>query len=87
MGEQERYVEQQFIAGEAAAELDKLVQGLNDVEQIALFMYISSNLNTLLAAVTMMREVILKYYGLTDDPIVDIDMDDFVEFIVDEANK
>ena len=83
MGEQERYVEQQFIAGEAAAELDKLVQGLNDVEQIALFMYISSNLNTLLAAVTMMREVILKYYGLTDDPIVDIDMDDFVEFIVD----
>lgn len=87
MGEQERYVEQQFIAGEAAAELDKLVQGLNDIEQIALFMYISSNLNTLLAAVTMMREVILKYYGLTDDPIVDIDMDDFVEFIVDEANK
>lgn len=87
MGEQERHIEQQFIAGEAAAELDKLAECLNDVEQIALFMYISSNRNTLMAAVTMMREVVLKYYGLTDDPIVDIDMDDFVEYILDEANK
>lgn len=87
MGDQQRFIEQQFIAGEAAAELDKLVQGLNDVEQMALFMYISSNQNMLLAAVTMMREVILKYYGLTDDPIVDIDMDDFVEYVLDEANK
>lgn len=87
MGDQERYVEQQFIASEAAVELDKLAECLNGIEQVALFMYISKNRDTLMAAVTMMREVILKYYGLTDDPIVDIDMDDFVEFIVDEANK
>lgn len=87
MGDQERYVEQQFIASEAAVELDKLAECLNGIEQVALFMYISKNRDTLMAAVTMMREVILKYYGLTDDPIIDIDMDDFVEFIVGEGNR
>jgi hypothetical protein len=33
------------------------------------------------------REVILKYYGLTDDPMTEADMDDFVEYVVDEVNR
>jgi hypothetical protein len=87
MGEQERWAEQQHIANEAANVLDKLVEGLGQIEQIGLHAYVATHANIVEASLTMMREVILQEYGLSKEPIVRTDMDDFVEFVVHEGNK
>jgi len=87
MGEQERFVEQQFIASEAAVALDKMVAGLSELEQIGLHAYVATHSDLIQASMMLAREVILKYYGLTDDPMTEADMDDFVEYVVDEVNR
>jgi hypothetical protein len=87
MGEQERFVEQQFIASEAAVALDKMVAGLGELEQIGLHAYVATHSDLIQASMMLAREVILKYYGLTDDPMTEADMDDFVEYVVDEVNR
>lgn len=87
MGDQEQYAEQKFIASEAVVALDKMLEGLSQLEQIGLHAYVATHSNVLMAALTMSKEVIMRFYGLTDDPMTDHDVDDFVEFIVDEVNR
>jgi hypothetical protein len=87
MGEQERWAEQQHIANEAARVLEELVEGLGQIEQIGLHAYVATHVNVVEAALTMMREVVLQEYGLSKEPMVQTDMDDFVEFVVHEGNK
>jgi len=36
---------------------------------------------------TMLREVILNQYGLSKEDLLSTDYDDFVEFVVNEANE
>lgn len=87
MGDQEQFVEQQFIAGEAVVALDKMIEGMTQLEQIGLHAYVATHSDILMAALTMSKEVIMRFYGLTDDPMTDHDVDDFVEFIVNEVNR
>ena len=87
MGDQEQYAEQTFIASEAVIALDKMLEGMSQLEQIGLHAYVATHQDILMAALTLSKEVIMRYYGLTDDPMTDHDVDDFVEFIVDEANR
>lgn len=87
MGEQERFMEQRFIASEAAAALDKMIVSLNEIEQIGLHAYVATHSDLIQASMMLAREVILKCYGLTDDPMTEADMDDFVEYVVDEVNR
>jgi len=85
MGEQ--FEEQQYIASEAVVALDKMIEGMMELEQIGLHAYVATHSNVLMAALTMSKEVIMRFYGLTDDPMTGHDVDDFVEFIVDEVNQ
>lgn len=87
MGEQEYFANQRFIASEAATALDRMVIGLSELEQIGLHAYVATHSSLIQASMMLAREVILKYYGLTDDPMTEADMDDFVEYVVDEVNR
>lgn len=87
MGEQEQFAEQQYIASEAVVALDKMIEGMMELEQIGLHAYVATHSNVLMAALTMSKEVIMRFYGLTEDPMTGHDVDDFVEFIVDEVNR
>lgn len=86
MGDQEQFVEQQFIASEAVVVLDKMLEGMVQLEQIGLHAYVATHQDILMAALTMSKEIIMHFYALTDDPITNHDIDDFVEFIVGEAS-
>ena len=87
MGDQEQFVEQQFIAGEAVVALDKMIEAMSELEQIGLHAYVATHSNILMAALTMSKEVIIRFYGLTDDPMTDHDVDDFVEFVLGEGQR
>lgn len=87
MGDLEQFVEQQFIASEAVVILDKMIDGMTQLEQIGLHAYVATHENILLAALTLSKEVIMRYYGLTDDPMTDHDVDDFVEFVLGEGQR
>jgi len=87
MGEQERWAEQQHIANEAANVLDKLIETFEKLEQTGLHEFLATHTNIMEASLTMMREVVLQEYGLSKEPMVQTDMDDFVEFVVHEGNK
>lgn len=80
--ETEQQIEQRFIASEAVVALEKMLQGLSELEQIGLHAYVATHPEVLMAALTFSKEIVLRKYALTDDPITDHDIDDFVEFIV-----
>ena len=69
------WVDQQYVANEAASILEKLAEGpeLGDKQIVQ-------------AALTMLREVVLNQYGLSKENLLSTDYDDFVEFVVNEAN-
>jgi hypothetical protein len=70
------WVDQQYVANEAASILERLAEdpGLEEHQIIQ-------------ASLTMLREMILNHYGLLKDTLVATDVDDFVEFVVNEANE
>ena len=69
------WADQQYVANEAANILEKLAEdsGLEEHQIIQ-------------ASLTMLREMVLNHYGLLKDTLVATDVDDFVEFVVNEAN-
>ena len=69
------WADQQYVANEAASILEKLAEdpGLEEHQIIQ-------------ASLTMLREMILNHYGLLKETLVATDVDDFVEFVVNEAN-
>lgn len=87
MGEQERFLEQRYIASEAAVVLDNMIKGLEEIEQIGLHAYVATHSDLIQASMMFAREVILKYYNLTEEPMAETDFDDFVEYVVDEAYR
>jgi hypothetical protein len=87
MGEQDKWAEQQHIASEAANALDELISGLDQLEQIGLSAFIATHSSIIHASLTLVREVVLQEYGLNREKLLASDIDDFVEFIVDEVNK
>jgi hypothetical protein len=70
------WVDQQYVANEAANILEKLAEdpGLEEHQIIQ-------------ASLTMLREMVLNHYGLLKETLVATDVDDFVEFVVNEANQ
>jgi hypothetical protein len=70
------WVDQQYVANEAANILEKMAEdpGLEEHQIIQ-------------ASLTMLREMILNHYGLLKETLVATDVDDFVEFVVNEANQ
>jgi hypothetical protein len=76
MDQQENWIDQQYVANEAASILEKLA------EEPEL-----GNRQIIQAALTMLREVVLNQYGLSKDNLLGTDYDDFVEFVVNEANE
>lgn len=70
------WADQQYVANEAADILEKVVEGLPEEGQ-----------EIIQAALTMLREVILNQYGLSKEDLLATDYDDFVEFVVNEANQ
>jgi hypothetical protein len=87
MGEQDKWADQQYIANEAVNALDELISGLDQLEQIGLHAFVATHSSILHASLTLVREVILQEYGLNRENLLASDIDDFVEFIVDEVNK
>jgi hypothetical protein len=76
MEEQHDWIDQQYVANEAASILEKLA------EEPEL-----GNKQIIQAALTMLREVVLNQYGLSKEDLLSTDYDDFVEFVVNEANE
>jgi len=76
MDQQDNWIDQQYVANEAASILEKLA------EEPEL-----GNKEIIQAALTMLREVVLNQYGLSKDDLLGTDYDDFVEFVVNEANE
>ena len=76
MEEQHDWIDQQYVANEAASILEKLA------EEPEL-----GNKEIIQAALTMLREVVLNQYGLSKEDLLSTDYDDFVEFVVNEANE
>jgi len=76
MEEQNDWIDQQYVANEAASILEKLA------EEPEL-----GNKQIIQASLTMLREVILNQYGLSKEDLLSTDYDDFVEFVVNEANE
>jgi len=76
MEEQNDWIDQQYVANEAASILEKLA------EEPEL-----GNKEIIQAALTMLREVVLNQYGLSKEDLLGTDYDDFVEFVVNEANE
>lgn len=76
MDNQNDWIDQQYVANEAASILEKLV------DDPAL-----EGKETIQASLTLLREVILNQYGLLKESLLQTDMDDFVEFVVNEENK
>ena len=76
MDQQDNWIDQQYVANEAASILEKLA------EEPEL-----GNKQIIQAALTMLREVVLNQYGLSKEDLLGTDYDDFVEFIVNEANE
>jgi hypothetical protein len=76
MDQQNDWIDQQYVANEAASILEKLA------EEPEL-----GNKEIIQAALTMLREVILNQYGLSKEDLLSTDYDDFVEFVVNEANE
>jgi hypothetical protein len=76
MEEQNDWIDQQYVANEAASILEKLA------EEPEL-----GNRQIIQAALTMLREVVLNQYGLSKEDLLGTDYDDFVEFVVNEANE
>ena len=75
MEEQNDWIDQQYVANEAASILEKLSEE-PELE----------NKQIIQASLTMLREVILNQYGLSKEDLLGTDYDDFVEFIVNEDN-
>jgi hypothetical protein len=75
MEAQNDWIDQQYVANEAASILEKLA------EEPEL-----GNKEIIQASLTLLREVILNQYGLLKESLLQTDMDDFVEFIVNEDN-
>jgi hypothetical protein len=76
MDQQDNWIDQQYVANEAASILEKLA------EEPEL-----GNKQIIQAALTMLREVVLNQYGLSKEDLLGTDYDDFVEFVVNEANE
>lgn len=76
MDQQNDWVDQQYVANEAASILEKLIDDPS-----------LENMATVQASLTMLREVILNQYGLSKEDLLTTDYDDFVEFVVNEANE
>lgn len=76
MDNQNDWIDQQYVANEAASILEKLLEE-PELE----------NKQIIQASLTMLREVILNQYGLSKEDLLATDYDDFVEFIVNEANQ
>jgi hypothetical protein len=76
MDQQNDWIDQQYVANEAASILEKLA------EEPEL-----GNKEIIQAALTMLREVVLNQYGLSKEDLLSTDYDDFVEFVVNEANE
>ncbi len=76
MDQQDNWIDQQYVANEAASILEKLA------EEPEL-----GNRQIIQAALTMLREVVLNQYGLSKEDLLSTDYDDFVEFVVNEANE
>lgn len=79
MDNQNDWIDQQYVANEAASILERLSEE-NEFTRL-------KNKPMIEAALTMLREVILNQYGLSKEDLLTTDYDDFVEFIVNEANE
>jgi hypothetical protein len=85
MDQQNDWVDQQYMANEAV----KVLEGLNEYLTVAQYEGGLSlhGMATIQASLTMLREVILNAYGLSKEDLLITDYDDFVEFVVSEANE
>lgn len=79
MDNQNDWIDQQYVANEAASILERLAEE-NEFTRL-------KNKPIIEAALTMLREVILNQYGLSKQDLLATDYDDFVEFVVNEANQ
>lgn len=79
MDNQNDWIDQQYVANEAASILERLAEE-NEFTRL-------KNKPIIEAALTMLREVILNQYGLSKEDLLATDYDDFVEFVVNEANQ
>lgn len=79
MDNQNDWIDQQYVANEAASILERLAEE-NEFTRL-------KNKPIIEAALTMLREVILNQYGLSKEDLLTTDYDDFVEFVVNEANQ
>lgn len=79
MDNQHDWIDQQYVANEAASILERLAEE-NEFTRL-------KNKPIIEAALTMLREVILNQYGLSKEDLLATDYDDFVEFVVNEANQ
>jgi len=70
------WADQQYVANEASNILEKMVEEMPEEGQ-----------EIIQASLTMLREVILNAYGLSKEDLLITDYDDFVEFVVNEANR
>ena len=73
------WADQQYVANEAANILGRLAED-NEFTRL-------QNKPTIEASLTLLREMLLDHYGLTKSPLLESDIDDFVEFVVNEANE
>jgi len=80
MDNQNDWIDQQYVANEAASILERLA------EDPTLKMLLKEDL-IIQSSLTMLREVILNQYGLSKEDLLTTDYDDFVEFVVNEANQ
>lgn len=79
MDNQNDWIDQQYVANEAASILERLAEE-NEFTRL-------KNKPIIEASLTMLREVILNQYGLSKEDLLATDYDDFVEFVVNEANQ
>ena len=79
MDNQNDWIDQQYVANEAASILERLAEE-NEFTRL-------KNKPIIEAALTMLREVILNQYGLSKEDLLTTDYDDFVEFVVNEVNQ
>lgn len=79
------WADQQYVANEAASILEGLKEYLMISEQEGgLSLH---GMATIQASLSLLREILLDRYGLTKKPLLDMDVEDFMEFVINEANQ
>lgn len=79
------WADQQYVVNEAASVLEELREYLIIAEgEGGLSLH---GMATIQASLMILREILLERYGLMKKPLLDMDVEDFMEFVVNEANQ